>query len=673
MLNEEKSTINDDKRETDLGDALCTDSSSRAEKLSLPTEGVDDPEKDEVYEDSIKKAKIDEMVSEILNDRALREPPVHNENEKALGSEAVKDRAQIGRPVPGKAKSTDDETVEGRRPLRAVKRDYVKMNSYGLQARTMPFVDFSVDTDGMDPLNVEDEVRKAIDDELRQMQELQVFEFLSAEEVSGIRGRILPTKIIVTVKRDARGVLVKVKARLVVLGNLQYAFPDDYDKSSPTVRYETIMFLFNMATLYDLPIDVLDVGGAFLEADLDTEEHVFLSGDLAQDFIRLYPETGDYLDMNGRLVIRLKKAMYGLKESPMAWYNCLKTALSRLDFEPCEHDSALLIRRVGDKVVHFIAIHVDDLLSIGTRESMYELNRFMGARFRKITCIEDMDAFNYLKIEVVRDRALRTLTMREPAKIAQVISEYNQEEVIEAVPYTEKLFQDEPDSKPCDPEVYRSLVAKLMWISRIRPDIRLPVNYLSTRVTVGTEADLKKALRVVGYLNGTRELGVRFAPTTMEIFCSADASFAVHQDQKGQSGFTLHFGEDNAAFLVSSKKQKLVTLSSTESELVSLTEAAQVVMMMREMLENIGIHLNATVVEQDNKASILLSKRGAGRAGRAKAISVRYFWIKQHIDSGAIKLNYVPSERLLADGLTKPLPRDRFFEFRNRVLNCRAI
>jgi len=644
----DRSHADDDLREPGiLGDAPPSDSfsilqpsvldSSHKEKLSLVAEGVKAIEP--------VAPEIGNMVSEIL--------------ESALGGGPKEEGKATEESLP----ETGEERAKRRK--HTVIRDYAKMNSYGFSA-----VECCFEAAEIDPTNLKESVTKAVDAELEQMLDLDVFQFLTPMQAQAIKGRILPTKIIITEKRDARGVLIKVKARLVVLGNLQYGFPEDYDKSSPTVRIETIMFVLHFAVLLGLAIDVMDVGGAFLEAELDTEEYVSINKDLVENLVRLFPGVFDFVDRDGKIVVRLKKAMYGLKESPMAWYQCLKKALAPLGFEPSEHDSALLVRRKDGKIIHLLGVHVDDLVSAGRRDSMVELNLFLKRRFKKITSFEDLDAFDYLKMEVVRDRQHGTVTLKQPNYIAEVVESFGMQDVIETVPYTEKLFQVEQHSKPCDSERYRSLVAKLMWISRLRPDIKLPVNYLSTRVTECTESDYRKACRVAGYLNGTKDLGLVFRPTTFELFCSADASFAVHPDQKGQSGYTIHFGEHNAPFHVASKKQRLVTMSSTESELVSLTEAAQMLMSMREFLQSLDLTQGTSIVEQDNKASILLSNRGPGRAGRAKAISVRYFWITQHIESQAIKLRYVPSEQLLADGLTKPLPRDRFLEFRNRILNC---
>jgi len=162
---------------------------------------------------------------------------------------------------------------------------------------------------------------------------------------------------------------------------------------------------------------------------------------------------------------------------------------------------------------------------------------------------------------------------------------------------------------------------------------------------------------------------MQFQPSDMQLRCSADASYAVHKDGKGHSGFCMWLGNENAAIDVVSKKQVLTSSSSTESEMIALSEAGKRVVWTRDFLQEIGYEQDVTTIEQDNMSSITLINKGPGRAGQSKSIRVRNFWVTNEIQEGSIKLAYVPSEEILADGYTKPLARDRFIKWRDRVLN----
>ena len=88
-----------------------------------------------------------------------------------------------------------------------------------------------------------------------------------------------------------------------------------------------------------------------------------------------------------------------------------------------------------------------------------------------------------------------------------------------------------------------------------------------------------------------------------------------------------------------------------------------------EFLREMGIEQKSVVMEQDNKSAITLAQKGPSGQGRTKWLNVKYFWVEEHIEQGAVVLKYVPSLEMLSDGFTKPLPREQFFAWRARVLN----
>jgi hypothetical protein len=79
----------------------------------------------------------------------------------------------------------------------------------------------------------------------------------------------------------------------------------------------------------------------------------------------------------------------------------------------------------------------------------------------------------------------------------------------------------------------------------VRPDILSPVNFLSTRVNKFVANDKEKLLRVLKYLNNTRDLGLTLKcpnPERIRVITSADASYGIHMDGKGQTGITTSIG-----------------------------------------------------------------------------------------------------------------------------------
>jgi hypothetical protein len=150
-----------------------------------------------------------------------------------------------------------------------------------------------------------------------------------------------------------------------------------------------------------------------------------------------------------------------------------------------------------------------------------------------------------------------------------------------------------------------------------------------------------------------------------------DASFAVHPDMKGQTGATMSLGR--GAVYSSSTRQKINTRSSTEAELVGVEEAMTGIVWTRYFLEAQGFEIRDNVVYQDNQSAILLEKNGTASSGkRTRHVNIRYFFVKDRIDNGEVRVEYCPTEEMLADIFTKPLQGALFRKFRDRLLNVQG-
>jgi len=87
------------------------------------------------------------------------------------------------------------------------------------------------------------------------------------------------------------------------------------------------------------------------------------------------------------------------------------------------------------------------------------------------------------------------------------------------------------------------------------------------------------------------------------------------------------------------------------------------------LLNELGIKQKSVEIEQDNQSTMRLIEKGPSSTGRTKWLNIKHFWVSEHLQNGDIKLRYVPSLELLADGLTKPLGKKAFLQWRSRILN----
>ena len=216
---------------------------------------------------------------------------------------------------------------------------------------------------------------------------------------------------------------------------------------------------------------------------------------------------------------------------------------------------------------------------------------------------------------------------------------------------------------------FHSRVAKLLYMAkRARPDLLTAVGFLSTRVQAPTVEDWRKLDRALRYLNTTRDMWLNLtAGDKCEVEAYIDASFGTHPDGKGHTGVCITIG--SGFFYVSSTKQKIVSKSSTEAELVGVSDGLSQVIWVRNFLIAQGIELGPAIVWQDNKSTIAMIDKGRSTSSRTKHISIRYFFITDRVKAGEVSLQYKPTEQMVADLLTKPVQGELFKCLRRVLLN----
>jgi hypothetical protein len=206
---------------------------------------------------------------------------------------------------------------------------------------------------------------------------------------------------------------------------------------------------------------------------------------------------------------------------------------------------------------------------------------------------------------------------------------------------------------------YRKAVGSLNHLATYtRPDLSYVISCLSRHLeNPGTQHEAA-AKRVLRYLKGTLDLGLTFKHRLDEpiVFGYSDSDWAGDTEtRKSTSGYAFFV----AGGLVSwkSKRQSIVTLSSTEAEYVALTEALQEAAWLRGLLVELGFErssLEPMPISEDNQSTINLSTNQAN-SNRTKHIDVRYHYCRQEYHSGHVDIRYLPTEVQVADGLTKSL------------------
>ena len=148
----------------------------------------------------------------------------------------------------------------------------------------------------------------------------------------------------------------------------------------------------------------------------------------------------------------------------------------------------------------------------------------------------------------------------------------------------------------------------------------------------------------------------------------------MHDDYRSHTGTVIQIGK--ATIYASSKKQRINTKSSTEAELVGLSDYIGQVIWCKSFLEHQGRRSSSTVVfskpavvYQDNTSTIRLVKNGTSTSDKTRHIGIRYFFVKDRVEKKDIEIKYKRTEEMIADLLTKPLQGKLFSSFRDAILN----
>lgn len=478
------------------------------------------------------------------------------------------------------------------------------------------------------------------------------------------RSSVIRSSMFLKMKTHPDGAFDKYKARLVAGGDQQDKGLYD-DLSSPTVSTSGVFTVMAIAAHEGRHAAVVDIGGAFLNASMTTgiRNYMRLDRTMSEFLVELDVSYKKYVDSRGTIIVVLKKALYGCVESAALWYENLSATMRGLGYKRNECDICVFNRTNTRGVQCTATVHVDDLLITSVSKLMLsELTDGLRLRYGEIS-LNHGPLLNYLGMQVDFSHAGEArVTMR--GYVEEVLNTSGVQGVART-PATDGLFETRGDAVTVTEGVrvwFHRVVAQLLYLAkRVRPECLTAVAYLATRVTKCDGDDVEKLHRLVRYVRATKDLGLVLRPgragVTVKLYI--DASYGVHADGKSHTGSCIVIG-DVGAVHCRSTKQNIVCKSSTEAELVGLSDSANQGIHIRNFLLLQGYKVPAVTVYQDNMSCMALIGRGRSGAERTRHISIRYFWVKERVDTGEIKIVHMGTKEMYANVLTKPLQGAQF-------------
>ena len=469
----------------------------------------------------------------------------------------------------------------------------------------------------------------------------------------------------------------KIKGRTCANGSKQKRYLKEGENiASPTMSLEALISTLMIDAKEERYTVVFDVPGAYLHAEMPQDKHLILKlrGQFVDIMCKVNPEYTKHVRYEGKtkvLYLRILRAIYGCIESALLWYQLYSNTLSKIGFIINPYDRCVANKMINGKQCT-IGWYVDDnKLSHEDKDVVEDILKLLSQEFGELT-IQRGPVYDFLgmEIEFVEGNRVKILMKNQ---IQEAIHDFG--EVISrkaATPATRDLHVIREDAEQLDErrsEIFHSVTMKLMYIGkRARPDIETAVGFLSTRVSKSDVDDWNKLKRVLQYLYGTIDMP-RYvgADNFVDLHTWVDAAYAVHPDMRSQTGGCMSYGQ--GIIHGKSTKQKLNTKSSTEAELVGISEYLPYNIWTTMFMEAQGYKLMSNTIYQDNQSTIRMAKNGRNSCtGNSRHINIRYFFVKDRVDKDECTIEYCPTMHMLADFFTKPLQGQLFRVMRDTIM-----
>lgn len=444
--------------------------------------------------------------------------------------------------------------------------------------------------------------------------------------------KTIKTKWVYKTKRADNGSIVRHKARLVAKGCAQRYGVDYTETYLPVVRYTSIRILIALAAQRKMNIDQMDAITAYFQGDLDAE---------------IYTQQPEGFDDESGRVCKLKKAMYGLKQSGRQWNRCLDAALQSFDLIKSKLDPCVYYT---ESINLIIAIYVDDFLifwkSIAVRDS---LKKRLTERFH----MKDMGQAK-MCVGINIQYEIDGISIGQSTYAQKVLVRFGMADckpVATPTDMSHKLSSIVEPGAELTNVPYQEVVDSLLYLVQgSRPDLAFAVSNASRFNTIHGTAHWTAVKRILRYLRATIAYRIKYKFSDETINGYVDSDWAENVDSR-RSCTGWIFKLAGGAVSWGCKRQKTVALSTAEAEYMAMSSANQEILWLNQFLSQFEI-VDAILLRGDNQSALGIAREEAYRPS-IKHIAIRYHFIRECVENGTVRLMYVPTDANVADCLTK--------------------
>ncbi|KAL9271200.1 Retrovirus-related Pol polyprotein from transposon RE1-like protein [Drosera capensis] len=377
------------------------------------------------------------------------------------------------------------------------------------------------------------------------------------------------------IKNIFDGSVERYKARLVALDNHQCECLDFKETFCPVVKPTTVRLVLSLAVSFQWVVRRLDVKNAFLHGHLTEEVYMRQPSKFIHSIFSSH-------------VCHLHKALYGLRQTPRAWFHRFSSFLFRSGFTQAKSDTSMFVYRRHSQVI-ILLLYVDDIVVTGSSHTL--LSSFISVLSSEFTMKDLGDIHYFLGIQVLRTRT--GLFLSQEKYILDLLRRFGLhtlKSVLSSLASRTSLSSID-GVLLSDPTEFRSLVGTLQYLSMTRPDIAYAVYLVSQFMQTPRMPHFLAVQRIYRYLQCTSSFGISLRPSDLSLLVAYSHVdwYGCPDSTRSTTGFAIYLGSNLIYW--QAKKQPTVYKSSTEAEYRAVAYTVVDTLWIRSSLAELGFPL----------------------------------------------------------------------------------
>ena len=473
---------------------------------------------------------------------------------------------------------------------------------------------------------------------------------------------VIDAKWVFTKKRDENGIVKRFKARLVARGFHQQYGIDYTETFAPVLKMKSLRVILALTTTTHTKrkLAQIDVKTAFLNASVKED---------------IYVSVPSGVDVGDNKVLKLNKALYGIKQAPHEWNVEIDSFILSLNFTKCAKDTCVYVKMSKTNHPIILGLFVDDMIISYVENDENEWFEMKGKLMNKYVLSDEGEARKIVGLRLTKKNDC--LYIDQSAYVDEKLTLFRMSECrTVSTPGTKRGKINEQavmrynQGAKVNKHLYKQIAGSLIYALHTRPDITHATNLVCRKMDEPKTEDMNAAMYVLRYLRGTTNYGLKYEyanKNDVVLVGYSDASWADNKDRTSTAGYCVSLNGNFVSWCT--RKQNIVATSTTESELIAVFEVVKEIKWLIMLLSELGYQVRQPVtVYCDNRSTVQITQNDSDH-DRTKHIDMRLHFIRKDVKDGLVMVKWIETGKQTADIFTKPLDPQPFLTHRNKLIH----